>query len=471
VKYGLTPSLTADFTYRTDFAQVEDDDQQVNLTRFNLLFPEKRDFFLEGQGIFAFGGAATSASSSTSSATPVNTPVLFFSRRIGLSGTRAVPIDAGGRLTGKAGRYSIGLLDIHTGDEPIAGAVATNFAVVRVKRDILRRSYVGVIGTHRSPSAGPPTRPGSGPPAGQNGVAGVDANLSFFVNLNIVGYYAGTSTPGLKGRDRSYRGRFDFDSDRLGVQVERLAVGRNFNPEIGFLRRDGFVENIAQLRVSRRPHDLLGIRRVSYEAGVDYITNDERRLENRQVRAAVRGEMHSSDTWSLTYTRDFEYLDSPFEVLGVKVPVGAYHSPALRAGYTFGSQRRVAGDVTLVHGGFYGGDRTEVGYRGRAEMTARLSLEPGITVNWVDMPAGRVTATLLSTRMALSFNPRMLTAALVQYNSSSHLVSTNIRYRWEYRPGSDLFLVYSDGRDTLGQGFPLLTNRGLTVKLTRLFRR
>ena len=121
VKYGITQSLTADFTYRTDFAQVEDDDQQVNLTRFNLLFPEKRDFFLEGQGIFAFGGASTTPPTGAATSAPSNTPVLFFSRRIGLSGSRAVPIEVGGRMTGKAGRYSVGLLDIQTDDSPEAG--------------------------------------------------------------------------------------------------------------------------------------------------------------------------------------------------------------------------------------------------------------------------------------------------------------------------------------------------------------
>ena len=150
VKYGITQSLAADFTYRTDFAQVEDDDQQVNLTRFNLLFPEKRDFFLEGQGIFAFGGASTTPPTGAATSAPVNTPVMFFSRRIGLSDNRAIPIEVGGRMTGKAGRYSIGLLDIQTDDSPEAREPSTNFAVVRLKRDILRRSYVGVIGTYRS---------------------------------------------------------------------------------------------------------------------------------------------------------------------------------------------------------------------------------------------------------------------------------------------------------------------------------
>jgi hypothetical protein len=138
--------------------------------------------------------------------------------------------------------------------------------------------------------------------------------------------------------------------------------------------------------------------------------------------------------------------------------------------YTLGTQHRLSGDISFARGRFYRGDRTDLAYRGRAELTARLSVEPGVSVNWVDLPTGRFTATLLSTRSTLSFSPRMLAAVFLQYNSTSHLVATNVRFRWEYRPGSDLFVVYSDGRDTLERGFPALINRGLTIKLTRLFR-
>ena len=472
VKYGLTQSVTADFTYRTDFAQVEDDDQQVNLTRFNLLFPEKREFFLEGQGIFAFGGAQTSASTTGTATAALNTPVLFFSRRIGLSGNRSVPIEAGGRLTGKAGRYTIGLLDIQTDDNPAARALPTNFGVVRVKRDILRRSYVGFIGTRRSPAA---PAPAGGvvdhPHPGDNSLLGVDANLSFFVNLNILGYYAETRTPGRDGDDRSYRARFDYDSDRLGLQFDHLKVGEDFNPEAGFMRRSDFVENFAQARISRRPGSSRWLRRISYEAALDYITDGERRLENRQARGSVRGEMHSGDSWTVAYNRDFEFLALPFEVPENTIAAGPYHTATLRGGYTLGTQRRISGEISAARGGFYGGDRTDLAYRGRLDVSSRLSLEPGVSFNWVDLPTGGFTATLLSTRGTFTFTNRMLAAALVQYNSTSHLVTTNIRFRWEYHPLSELFVVYSDGRDTFREfGAPALLNRGFTVKVTRLFR-
>jgi hypothetical protein len=463
LKYVLTQSLTADFTYRTDFAQVEDDDLQVNLTRFNLFFPEKREFFLEGQGIFAFGGAQTT--STTGVAVPFNTPVLFFSRRIGLNGSRVVPLDVGGRLTGRAGPYTVGVLTVKSDDEPDANAAATSFAVARLKRNILQRSYVGVLGTYRSP-----TSQGNS----DNSAFGVDTNLAFFKNLNIIGYYAETRTP-REGSDsgRSYRGRFDYDADRLGVQVERLMVGRHFDPDVGFLRRRDFIENLAQLPFSRRPSGFSAIRKISLESGLDYITDNDERLENRQARLALRTEMQSGDSWLVQYLRDFEWVETPFEIVGTDVPAGAYHFATLRGSYTLGTQRKISGEMGAARGGFYDGTRTDLYYIGRAEISARLSVEPSVSLNWVSLPTGSFTATLVSGRAMLSFTPRMLVAALVQYNSAGSVLATNIRYRWEYRPGSELFLVYSDGRDT-GQMFShdgsTLISRGFTVKITRLFR-
>ena len=184
VKYGVTGGLTADFTYNTDFAQVEDDEQQVNLTRFSLFFPEKREFFLEGQGIFNFWGVSTGGVGPGLG----DTPALFFSRQIGLSQGRPVPIVGGGRLTGKAGPFSIGVLNIQTDDEPVSMAAATNFSVLRVKRDILRRSAIGAMLTRRSVS----TRAD-----GSNEAFGVDGNFAFFQNVKVDTYFARTRTPGL----------------------------------------------------------------------------------------------------------------------------------------------------------------------------------------------------------------------------------------------------------------------------------
>jgi hypothetical protein len=261
VKYGITQNLTGDFTYNTDFAQVEADEQQVNLTRFNLFFPEKREFFLENQGTFAFGGATagglspgSSTANSASSAT-ADTPVLFYSRSIGFNQGRAVPIVAGGRLTGRMGRYSLGLLNIQAGSESVSGSRATNFSVVRIKRDILRRSSVGILATGRS------LRPGG---SGTNEVYGVDGTFAFYTNLAVNTYWAQTRTTGLTGDDASYRAQLDYSGDRYGVQLERLIVGAHFNPEAGFVRRADMHKSYGQFRFSPRPRSITRQTRTSF---------------------------------------------------------------------------------------------------------------------------------------------------------------------------------------------------------------
>ena len=202
VTYGVTENLTADFTLNTDFAQVEADEQQVNLTRFSLFFPEKREFFLENQGAFAFGtGGRRSRSGGSQDA-----PILFYSRRIGLNRGLEVPIRVGGRLTGRAGPYTIGLLSIQTGSEPTAEAQSTNFSVVRIRRDILRRSSIGAILTNRSMSVVSPVQ-------GGNLAVGFDAALAFYDNLSMNAYWAKTDTAGLEGDGTSYTGDLRFATE------------------------------------------------------------------------------------------------------------------------------------------------------------------------------------------------------------------------------------------------------------------
>ena len=454
-KYGLTRSLIADATVNTDFAQVEEDVQQINLTRFSLQFPEKRDFFLEGQGIFNFGATRGNGN---------DVPFLFFSRRIGLSQGQSVPVIAGGRLTGTVGKYGVGLLNIQTDDKPSAGAVATNFAVVRVKRDILRRSNIGLLATRRTPA---------GSQTGASDAVGADANLVFFKSVSINGYYARTATPGAAGDPSSYRGRFDYAGDLYGLQLEHLLVGDRFSPDIGFMRRSDFRRSSVGARFSPRPKSSRLIRRLDWEAGYDYITDSRRaRVENRQGSGTFQIDFHNSDQATLDYTHDFEFLPRNFQIApGVTVPIGGYDYDTVRATYTLGQQRRVSGRVSVATGTFYDGHKKEANFTsGRIALSARLSIEPGLTMNWVDLPYGSFDNRLITARGIFTPTPRMLISSLTQYNQSDHSVSSSVRLRWEYVPGSEFFVVYSDGRNTAEALVPGLLNRSFALKLTRLLR-
>jgi len=282
-KYGVTRNLAADVTVNTDFAQVEADQQQVNLTRFSLFFPEKREFFLENQGTFSFGGVAVGSLNAGQS----DAPILFYSRRIGLNEGREVPIDGGGRLTGRAGRYSIGAINIQSADEAQSGARATNFTVARVKRDILGRSSVGAIVTNRSVSA---------VGAGRNLAYGLDGSFIFFKNLQINTYWARTASDrplAPNGNDTSYRAQLDYNGDRYGLQYERLAIGDSFNPEVGFVKRLDMFRNYALARFSPRPAGRKAIRKYVYQATVDYVEDGAGRDRLGRFPASLRPEDQS----------------------------------------------------------------------------------------------------------------------------------------------------------------------------------
>ena len=449
VKYGVTQNLTADFTYNTDFAQVEVDDQQVNLTRFSLFFPEKREFFLENRGVFSFGGGFSG-------------PSLFYSRRIGLNGSEQVPIVGGGRLTGRVGKFNVGLMTIQADKEPISNAVATNFSVVRVSRDILRRSSVGLILTNRSVALG-----GNG----ANRAYGVDARFAFFTDLTMNTFWARTSTPGLSGEDVSYRGQVDYNGDRYGVQAERLVIGAQFNPEIGFVRRPDMRRSSASGRFSPRPRNSTLVRKYDLRGTVEYIQNGAGRLETREVGGEFGVDLQNSDGFNINYSNNFEFLPEPFAIAtDVVLPVGGYDFDRLRASYSFGRQRAASGRVGVEVGTFYSGHRTSMSVGGvLVNLTSRFSVEPTVSLNWVDLPEGSFTTNLLGSRVTFSMTPRMFASALLQYSSSGQSVSANVRLRWEYVPGSELFVVYNEQRDTQALGFPGLKNRAVIVKINRLF--
>ena len=458
-KYGVTANLTADLTVNTDFAQVEVDEQQVNLTRFSLLYPEKRDFFLEGRGIFdlARTGQATSSTSVT--------PQIFYSRRIGLNGNRIIPIDVGGRLTGKVGNYGVGLMNIVTREDEVSRTPRTDFTVLRLKRDILRRSNIGLIATHRSQSV---VIPGA-----SNTVYGADAGFSFFQNVNFGGYWAQSDTDGVKKDTDSYQGRFEYTGDRYGAQAQYMKVGDNFTPEVGFVRRDNMRRSYGLAKFAPRPKERFrGIRQFTYQGTLEYIENGAGQLETRIQTGHFAAERQNSDVFSVDASADYELLLRPFGVApGVVIPRGGYSFNQLLTSYAMGLQRRVSGTWSLQAGEFYDGTITALGFTAaRVSLLKQWSVEPSVSYNDVHLPAGDFTTTVLRARSDYGFSPRMFASALLQYSSTDHVFSSNLRYRWEYLPGSELFVVYTDEHNTLEPGLSGLRNRAFVVKVNRLFR-
>jgi hypothetical protein len=468
LKYGVTANLTADLTVNTDFAQVEIDEQQVNLTRFNLFLPEKREFFLEGRGLFDFGrGGSSSGGGAGGFGGSSDVPYMFYSRRIGLNRGRVVPIDVGGRLTGKVGAWGIGVLNIQTGDETVSASPSTNFTVARIKRDILRRSTIGAMFTNRNQLT-------SNQP-GDNRAYGVDAAFGFYQNIALGGYYARTETTGVSGDDESYQAKFDWVPDRYGIRTEFLKVGDAFNPEVGFLRRSNFERSFASARFSPRPRNMRAVRKFTYEGNFEYYENGAGAVESRQSQARFNVEFDNSDIFNVEANANYDLLVAPFTPApGRTIPVGGYHYNDVLMSYTIGAQRRLSGNIGVQLGEYYNGTIRALTFsQGRYAILKQFSVEPRFSINHIELPTGDFTQKQVGARTDYGFSPRMFASALLQYSSVDRTFSSNVRFRWEYRPGSEFFVVWTDEQNTN----PLdprdrfaLRNRAFVVKMTRLFR-
>src|SRR5687768_12480065 len=469
VKYAVTQNLTLDVTVNTDFAQVEVDEQQVNLTRFNLLFPEKREFFLEGRGVYDFG-VARLGSAGPGGGGGGAAPTLFYSRRIGLQGSAPVPVLAGGRLTGKVGPFDIGLFSIQTAEDKAIGAVSTNFSVVRVKRDLFGRGNVGALFQNRSASIAAPGE--------SNKAWGLDGAFGFNDETSLVTYYARSHTPRLAGNDQSYRTRFNYDADLIGGTADYVVIGNDFNPEIGFVRRRDFRNSAASARFSPRPASIPWIRQMSFQGDVNYFENDRARyVESRDRSGQISLDLENGDAFTVNATDTFEFLARSERISGALFETGRYAWADYQASYRFGPQRRWQGILGVQWGGFYTGERFSVSLgNGRVEVHPQLSIEPSLEFNRLDLPqqthSGQYNQHVARTRVTYTMTPRAYVSGLVQYSTGSQTVSGNFRLRWEWAPGSELFVVYTEDRNTgaLGERWSELSTRALVIKVTRLFR-
>ncbi|MCR4340472.1 MAG: carbohydrate binding family 9 domain-containing protein [Gemmatimonadaceae bacterium] len=441
-KYLLTPNLTLDATYNTDFSQVEADEQQVNLTRFSLFFPEKRQFFQEGKGIFDFGVT-----------TGDYLLLPFFSRRVGIEGGQAVRLQGGARLTGKVGAFSVGALALRS--DGLEGDPGSTFTVARVRRDILRRSSVGVIAVDRRAS-------GVG-----NSVFGADAHLAFRANARVESFFVTSSRAETSEDASAGRLRVSNDTDRFGAEVDYLRVGRDFDPEAGYVRRVDIARWYGRLQASPRPS--AGPVRQWFAIGsLDYVRTGAGRLETRDTQAQLRFDFHSADQIQIIAARRFDAPARPFRVARtLTIAPGAYGFTEVTAAVTLAPQRRGAGRVQYRGGGYYGGSRHELTMSSTVKSTRHLQADVNYQISRVRLPAGDAVTHLTGVRVSHSATTRVFTSALVQWNSSTRVFDTNVRFNWIYRPGSDVYVVFgrtSEDRERAGE----FVGQSLVIKITRL---
>ena len=448
LRYGVSAGLNLDVTVNTDFAQAEVDDERVNLTRFPLFYPEKRDFFLENAGQFAVG----------TNASITRYADLFFTRRIGLAANGdAIPILGGARLTGRVGRNSIAVLDVQTDD--IAGRPAENFLVARYSRALFDRSRVGGIVVNKEQIDG----------THYNRTLGADMVLAPLPALTVTGFLAKTETPGLDGGDMGGYLNATWLDTRWRIYGEYLDLGADFNPEVGYLQRAGI--RTTKLHLERNPRPgVFGIRMLSPMVNVVYTTDRFNRLVSRRIHSMVGTRFDNGAFLNFWYNRDYELLDAPFVLNGVTIPVGGYHMGEWRVSFDSNPARRVYYGVSWMPATFFDGTRTDLNLGLGWRLSSRLSTDIGYTRNDVDLPGGEFLVQIAALKVDFAFSPTVTLRTLTQYNSASDQWGTSARFRWTYSPGSDLYIVYDEVRRD-PTGLTLYRDRRLILKGTYLLSR
>ena len=446
-KYEVRPGLVLDATLNTDFAQVEVDDQQVNLTRFSLFFPEKRDFFLENAGIFEMGQRGMFG------APPAF--LMFFSRRIGISEDGPIPVLGGLRLTGRAGRQTVGFINVVTNakfDEP-----HTNHAIARVKRDIGENSYLGAMVTDRRSTDR------------WNSTGGLDWSLWPTSTLNVLGFAAGTATSGGGGEGAAYRLGIDYQTDLLGITAGHLGVGPDATADLGFITRTDIQQSDFTLRLTPRPR-VLGLRRLEFQWSNNLITRFSGGLQDWQSGVFMSPEWNTGDRLGVGIFRGFNRIDEAFDIgEGVTVPVGDYDAHQIGWFARTSRNRPIVLSSMAFLQNFFGGRVDTIANDVAVSPNANLELTVGFTRNRVEVPAGAFTADLARLRVGYAFSTTLVANALVQYNSRDDELLVSIRINFIHRPGSDLFIVFNELRGSAASIWDVNT-RAAVVKLTYLAR-
>ena len=449
IKYSLTPGLTLDLTYNTDFAQVEVDDQQVNLDRFNLFFPEKRPFFLENAGQFSVGSPGEVD--------------LFFSRRIGIGdGGSLVPIIGGSRVSGKVGQTNIGLLSMFTDEVEIdgdIGIVKNNYSVARVNHDFAKsRSSLGGIFVNRN---------GIGISDDYNNVFALDGKLGLGKKAQITGYISKSTTPGIKNREHAFKILAVYNWNGWNLRAGYTEVGEGFNPEVGFLQRSAFKKPeflIFKQWRSKNTGKFLEVRpHVSYRGYWNFNNTQETgflHIDNHWVWESGF-EIHTG----INFTK--ETVLEAFPISLVTIDPGIYDHKELQFVMFTNPNNKASFRNRTYIGGYFGGSRISSSNKLNLRLGDKFNADTNFNYNRLKLPHGLTNVVITGVRLAYSFTPRMFLQSLVQYNNVSEVTSVNARFGWLKNANTGLFIVINIVKDNdfLNQ----LNNQSITIKYSYQF--
>ena len=457
-KYLVSSNVTCDITLNTDFAQVEADQEQYNLTRFELFFPEKRDFFLEGASIFRFGERAWN---------PVAPPaILFFSRRIGLSqDNEVIPIYGGIKLTGKIDNLGIGMLNMFTNrkdyindDGEHVMIPRTSYTVLRVKNDMPNNSFFGAMIQRKQ----------SLEDKAYNGVFGIDGNFFLNSQTQIGTFVAKTSSPQLQKKDFAFWSDIFHQSDLLTFRIGQNIIQDNFNPEMGFVSRTGCRTTSLDFSVSPRP-DFLGIRQIFLFDDFYYFAKSSGDLESRWNFTGSWTQFQNGSSLLFMFSQNYERLFEEFEIYdGITIPTGVYRFNNFISEYQSDLSEPLSGKLNTTIGQFYDGKLLGIGVGSNLKLGSKLTFNVEYNYNKVNLPVGGFITNLLSLRILYTVSPLIFFKTFIQWNSERNAVLGNFLFNFIHSPGSDLYIVYNEEINTQNK---ILSskNRNIILKFTYLF--
>ncbi len=461
MKVAVTRGLTLDATVRPDFAQVEADEQQVNLTQFAQFFPEKREAFLENSGMFYVGDAAR-LNRVFVPATPDDDNLLFFSRRIGIRGDRRpVPIDAGARLTGMAGGFGIGLINMQVRGDDITDG--NNYTVVRLRRNVARGSDLGLLFMQRQS-----TDDGNN----YNRVAGFDANIRFVGRLDWNSYFIGTRTPGRSEGQYSARTSLNWEGNFFHGKGGVMSLGENFNNDLGFYRRVGIKKWFLDTGIRPRPEALRrrGIRELHPHIVWDMFTNQGNHMVQKRLHSGNSIFFENGSVVELSYNPSFNLLERPLRLSpkADALPAGPYGWNEWAVLANTDQSRALSLSSRWIWGELYNGTQRTVNATVTWRPNYRVRLSSGVQRTSADLALtnGSFVTSFWTTKANYSFSPNMFVDALSQYDPSSKQLNANVRFNLIHHPLSDLFIVYNDQR-FLTPDAPI-AGRSIIVKFTQM---
>ncbi|MEI6739025.1 MAG: DUF5916 domain-containing protein [Gemmatimonadaceae bacterium] len=464
VTYGVTRHLGLNVTLNPDFAQVEADEQQVNLTQFSQFFPEKREFFLENSGIFYVGDAARNNRVQLAP-TPDEDMLLFFSRRIGLSPDgRAVPIPAGVRLTGTAGGLTIGALSMQT--QRTGTAPANRYSALRLRRNLMPGSDIGVIVLDRESV-------GSGSGASWNRVAGIDANFRLPGVWDWNSYAVGTRTPGKNGGQYTWRTSLNHEDNFVHIKAGVLEVGRGFADDLGYFRRTDTRKYLIDFGLRPRPSwlSVIGTRELHPHITWNYYENLHGQIMAKDLHSGFTFFQSSGAYWELSVNPRFQRILTPFRINSAiaSIPAGAYPWTEVMFKGATNLSRPLAATYTFTEGGLWNGRQHTQQLLITARPRAQFSTSVGVshTAATLTLPNAAFEALLWTARANYSFTTNMFFDGLAQYDPRSHLLNANLRFNLIHHPLSDLFVVFNQQKINLPDA--PATGFGVIVKYTQMF--